>query len=150
MCRCPAAEERNYLCVLRDLPPTAKARSMLTEPQDEQRSDKGRHRGEGFLGPPAIWLRAGLFLQILTTAVGVVGSHKLPLPRLPKHGGWKSLLAPDGACLPDNLRIKRFFSYSIWKEHMLSDNHYSLRDSRKLKAKPSKGFYAIFRFITAS
>lgn len=84
-----AVEERNYPWVLRDLPPTAKARSMLTEPQGEQRSDKGR---QGFLGPPGICLRAGLFLQILT-AVGVVGSHKLlPLPRLPARA-WKSLLA---------------------------------------------------------
>lgn len=75
--------------------------------QQRQRAHSQSHKvntdetkaGGGFLGPPAIWLRAGLFLQILTTAVGVVGSHKLPLPRLPKPWGWKSLLALEPVSL---------------------------------------------------
>lgn len=87
---CRAAEERNYPWVLRD----RHQQQRQDEHSQSHKVNKDQTKaGRGILGPLAIWLRAGLFLQILTTAMGVVGSHKLPLPRVPKPWGWKSLLA---------------------------------------------------------
>lgn len=127
-CSCRAAEERNHPWVLRDRPPpTTKARSTLTEPQGEQRSDKGRQRHPGSSCHLA---QSRSVPSDPNNCCGRGGESQAAAARAPKALGLEES-ACSGACLPDNLRIKRFFPYSIWKEHMLSDSHHSLQDSRK-------------------
>lgn len=98
---------------------------MLTEPQGEQRSDKGRC--EGLPGSSCDLAQSR---SVPSDPNNCCGRDAVAAQASKAWGLEES--ACSRARLPDNLRIKRFFSYSIWKQHMVSDNHRSLRDSRKL------------------